>query len=191
MLLKVKFNYVPCALFFFIFSCQTAELRQENQKQINQWLGKKIEFPKELMILKGNELTPFTNTKKRETETLRIVSIVDASCTSCILDQLNRIDSLFQTILVQPEDIIFILNVNKSDSSSFRVAMQPFIKAKGCILWDSDFYFETANDIFSEKLLLRTFLINQKHEIVLVGNPLLQPDLLNEYRRILRDNGHE
>lgn len=191
MSLEEKHSWLLIALFFFIFCCQPSELRHKNQKEVDQWLGKKVIFPAELMVLNDNNLFPIEPIDRKQIETHKIVSIIDASCTSCILGQLNRIDSLLQTIVRQSDDIVFILNVKKSDSASFRVSMQPFIKVKGRILWDSGFYFETANDIFSENLLLRTFLINSKREIILVGNPLFQPNLLEEYKSLLNNSDQE
>ncbi|QLH34206.1 MAG: hypothetical protein HWD62_19010 [Cyclobacteriaceae bacterium] len=150
MTIKKILNYfllsilIPLAL-----SCDVISKRKENSTfSTDEWIGKKIQFPKELMLLENTTLVPIDNFEKQHLNSSKIISIVDVTCSSCILGQLNRTDSLFQTLLDQDSDIIFILNVNKADSASFMVSLQPLINVKGYILWDSNFHFETLNDVF-------------------------------------------
>lgn len=91
------------------------------------------------MLLENTTLVPIDNFEKQHLNSSKIISIVDVTCSSCILGQLNRTDSLFQTLLDQDSDIIFILNVNKADSASFMVSLQPLINVKGYILWGFEF----------------------------------------------------
>lgn len=183
MTIKSTLSYcLVAALISLTLSCQNSKTKEDTKSSNISWIGKKIQFPKELMILDGIDLFPFEKIEKQYANTSKVISIVDATCSSCILGQLNRTDSLFQTVVDRDENIIFILNVNKNDSASFMVSLRPFIKARGRILWDADFYFESLNDVFSENIINRTFLLNSKNEIVLVGNPLFQPSLIEEYK---------
>ncbi|QLH34214.1 MAG: hypothetical protein HWD62_19050 [Cyclobacteriaceae bacterium] len=126
-------------------------------------------------------------TQESAIEGKRLFQLLMPICTSCILDHLNRTDSLFQHLRDEEDNVIFILNVKRNDSASFMVSIRPFIKAKGYILWDSNYYFERSNDVITSSIINRTFLLNTYGEIILIGNPLYQPDLMDVYRKALKD----
>ncbi len=169
-------------IFFFVvlFSC--------TKKEEDPWLNKKIIFPKELVELKNSEINPLNNFINEINGKLKVVSIIDATCVKCIVNQLNKIDSLFSTIIKEnnKQKIIFILNVNKGDSVNFIKNMYPYIKAKGILIWDNSYHFETKNNIFTEKVSRRTFLLDENNKIIQVGNPLFEPRLYDAYKELLK-----
>ena len=67
----------------------------------------------------------------------------------------------------------------------FMQNIQPFIKAKGIILWDNNYHFESRNKLFTPHINLRTFMINSDNRVVLFGNPLIHSDILHEYKKKL------
>lgn len=158
---------------------------QKGEFPIDQWSGKRIRLPEELCLLEGTRLFNSATCRVDLTQKKKVISIVDATCPTCILGQLNRTDSLFHTFLDSSQAVLlFVLNVNSEDSTSFMVSMQPLITAKGLIFWDSNYYFETLNDLFTPDLSRRTFLLDEENEIILVGNPLFDPKLLSNYKTL-------
>jgi len=186
MIAKEAINIILILFCFSLISCKVSD-DGDNISHTTSWIGRKVEFPQELLLLNGTKFLPYKKLKNQLLKGETVVSIVDASCTSCILDHLNRTDSLFQHLRDEEDNVIFILNVKRNDSASFMVSIRPFIKAKGYILWDSNYYFERSNDVITSSIINRTFLLNTYGEIILIGNPLYQPDLMDVYRKALKD----
>ncbi|MDA3780053.1 MAG: hypothetical protein PF487_07550, partial [Bacteroidales bacterium] len=84
------------------------------------------------------------------------------------------------------EKLIFILNVNKDDSAFFMQNFRSAIKTSGIILWDNNYNFERENELFSSNINLRTFMLNSENKIIQYGNPIINPDVIFEYREKLK-----
>ena len=66
--------------------------------------------------------------------------------------------------------------------------LYPLIKSKAVIIWDKDYFFETKNDLFTPNLNGRTFMLNTKNEIVLVGSPLFGGQgILAQYEKLVKN----
>ena len=151
-------------------------------------LAKTISFSDRLSILDDSQFKNINLLRPEIVNKKKIVSIIDGTCMSCVINQLNKVDSTFKTILTDDQSVmIFILNVNKADSSYFMLNLQPSIKAAGVILWDNNYNFERENKLFTSNSFLRTFMTNEKDKIVLVGNPVMNPDIISEYQAKLKE----
>ena len=145
-------------------------------------LGRHIVFPSSLFQLQADELIPVDEVLKDIEGKTKIVSIIDGDCMKCIISNMNVQDSLFHTIILDSDQqMIFILNVRPADSSYFMRNLQPAIRVQGIVLWDNDFNFEAVNALFTPDVNLRTFMVNSSDSLVMYGNPLINPDLLQEY----------
>lgn len=168
-----------CFILSFSTSCS-----KKKEKQTDEWVGKQIYFPGTLYELKDKNCYPLEAFKEKTVNKKKVVSIIDATCKKCIIYQLNRIDSLFTTLLNENTAMVFVLNINKADSAYFISNLYPDIKANGLLLWDNAYHFETDNDIFTEKASRRTFLLDENNVILQVGNPLFEPQLLDSYKKL-------
>jgi hypothetical protein len=150
-------------------------------------LQKKIVFPDELRPITPAAITSMTNFRSYTDGKEKIVSIIDGTCASCIIDQLNLIDKTFQDINETGSAVmVFIVNVTKNDSAYFVLNMQPLIKAKGLVLIDHSYNFEKRNKLFTSDGNLRTFLISEEGKILTYGNPLINRNLLSNYKTMLQ-----
>ncbi len=166
-----------------IVSCNDAN---KTKQESDTLLLKNISFPKELFILEKTKLKKPDSLIQIIDKKKKIVSIIDGNCVKCVVMQLNKLDSIFNSILtVNNEIYITILNVPNQDSAYFMQNIQPFIKAKGIILWDNNYHFESRNKLFTPHINLRTFMINSDNRVVLFGNPLIHSDILHEYKKKL------
>lgn len=115
----------------------------------------------------------------------KVISIVDGNCMSCVVVQLNKVDSIFQHVLGDKGMFICVLIVQKKDSIAFMRNLQPSIRTKGIILWDNGYHFERYNKLLTPDVNLRTFMVNGEDRIVQYGNPIFYPDLLEKYKEKL------
>lgn len=154
---------------------------------INAWIGKKIIFPDKLKLLEDSIFYPVNTFVNANRNKRKIISIVDGSCSKCILGQLNKIDSVLSLLIKGDTNTVatLVLNVDSQDSASFMIALYPLIKAKNPILWDGNFSFESENDIFTQFPEQRTFMTDDNSHIVLIGNPLYSEEVKELYKRYL------
>jgi len=152
-------------------------------------LIKTIIFPNSLLKLNGTQFQRIDSFISEIEDKTKIISIIDGNCMKCIVNQLNKIDSTFNSIMPGDDNlVIFILNVSKEDSIYFMRYLQPAIKATGIILWDNNYNFERQNNLFTPNVNLRTFMINNENRIIQYGNPIMNPDVIFEYQEKLKMN---
>lgn len=185
--MRKKILYFSICVVLIIFPTACKHYSSNNNNNISDTLlTKTISFPNCLLKLndtKFSKIDSFINTIKGKA---KIVSIVDGNCMKCIINQLNYIDSLFNNILNDSDNLlIFVLNVSSSDSAYFMRNLEPAIKVKGTILWDNNYNFEKENKLFSPDENLRTFMVNKENKIVMYGNPVFNPDIIYEYKKYL------
>lgn len=178
----MKYLSLFCITLILFSRCNNVSSFQNSQKlSSDTLLYREIFFPSDMSVMEGYGFhkTDSLNHLKQN----KIISIIDATCVKCIYDQLNKMDSIFQTINHTKNSlVIFILNVPASDSAYFILNIRPSIKAKGIILLDNRYAFEGRNNLFTTEASLRTFLTNNENKIILYGNPIANPALIPLYR---------
>ncbi|MDD4384400.1 MAG: hypothetical protein PHD06_04395 [Bacteroidales bacterium] len=174
-------------LFSFVLfcSCNSSFKNETESNTIDTLLARKITFPTKLSYLKSNSFYPIDTLLTRFESEIKVISIVDGSCMKCITNQINRLDSLFTMEFQNFNDtkLIFVLNVSMYDSSFFMRNLYPEIRTSGALLWDNSYHFERENRLFTQNEYLRTFMVDAENRIVVYGNPLMNPELLDEYKK--------
>jgi hypothetical protein len=148
-------------------------------------LTKTITFPHELYELDKNQFLKIDSFKNDSKNKAKIISIVDGNCMKCIINQLNKVDDLFNSIMNKEAMLVFVLNVSKEDSAFFMRHIRPAIETTGVILWDNNYHFERQNQLFTKNLNLRTFMINKQNKIIQYGNPIMNPYIIKAYKEKL------
>jgi len=172
-----------------IFTSCKHQHGNSNNTTLDTLLTKTIIFPNSLLKLNGTQFQRTDSFLSEIEDKLKIISIIDGNCMKCFVNQLNKIDSTFNSIMPGDDNlVIFILNVSKEDSVYFMRHLQPAINATGIILWDNNYNFERQNSLFTPKMNLRTFMVNKKNKIIQYGNPIMNPDVIFEYQEKLEMN---
>lgn len=180
---RILIKYIAIMMITFINpGCHINEKRASNQT--DTIFSKTITFPDPLYLLENGKLLPIDSIKEEIAPKSKLISIVDGVCMKCIVGQLNNLDSLFNSIIIDQTSsiVVFILNVSPRDSAFFMKELLPYIHAKGILLWDNDYNFEKKNKLITRDINLRTFLVNDENRIILFGNPNYNPKILNTYQ---------
>lgn len=148
--------------------------------------SKTISFPKSLQKLNADKFSSIDSFLLEIENKNNIISIIDISCEKCT-DGINTIDSVFNTILKNEDNLIFIFNFKKIDSAYFMYRILPKIHVTASILWDNNYSFERQNSLFTTEMNMRTFMINDKDKVIVYGNPIINPKVLYEYQAKLED----
>lgn len=145
---------------------------------------KEIHFPNTLAVLEDEQISSLSGFSQFNQGKKKLISIIDVTCASCILSELNPLDSLFWREFDHTSiEMIFVLNIPRRDSIYFSLNFRKNINARSLLVWDSNFDFERANNLFSPYRDLRTFMIDEKNRLIVFGNPLYDRNLLDEYKR--------
>jgi hypothetical protein len=175
------------SIMFIFASCSDKHKKTNHIITSDTLLSKTIQFPGSLFILNRPNLQNIDSFILKTKGKTKIISIVDGTCMDCIINNLNKTDSIFNSIFLNENDMmIFILNVSKRDSVFFARNLLPAIDADGIILWDNNYNFERQNKLFSSSMNLRTFMLNDKNQIIQYGNPILNPSVIIEYKEKLQ-----
>lgn len=170
-----------CMAFVFC-SCKTEKKGSRNE-EISQ---KNISYPSNLKLLSNGTLLEIDSAIRFLEGKLKIISVVDGVCMKCVINDLNETDKVFQEIISVNDNstVVYILNVTPADSAFFRKNFEHLIDVNGMIFWDNSFEFERTNGLLSPNKKNRTFILDDRNQIVLLGNPLFDMDKMEEYQRV-------
>ncbi|TAJ11013.1 hypothetical protein DMA11_18425 [Marinilabiliaceae bacterium JC017] len=84
---------------------------------------KTISFPVSLKQLEVGKLNPIDSFLRESANRSKIISIVDGDCVKCIVNHLNALDSVFNSLIIpNTQQVVFVLNVSRKDSAFFYVS---------------------------------------------------------------------
>lgn len=152
----------------------------EASEIVNSWMGKKITFPPGISCTKLGEEVPCISVKSA----YKVLVYTDsAGCVSCNL----RIDEWKKIITAsksrQPDlfSFHFYFNPRTGDNLTDLFKKENF---KETVFIDRNDLLNKANN-FSNQMLYQCFLLNERDEVVLIGNPTLNSNIHDIYMRII------
>ena len=172
-------NLFVLAIFF---SCSnTSSTTNRCSEEPDTLIGKPIHFPRTLLQVKNGGLVNADSAINIIEGSNYMVSIIDATCVKCIYYRLNILDSLFRANLPPEVSKVFVINIEGRAISYFFRELYPGINAQGILLLDTAFVFERGNSILSSNINHRTFMVDYHGKLALYGDPLSQPQCLDQY----------
>lgn len=157
------------SLLILMFSCNDNE-------NIRKWINRQIIFPKSMPFTIYSKDTVMYDIQKQ----YKIMTYVSSDdCTPCVLklsgwrDFMKEIDSISSKsvsylFVVHPKNRIDLINHQRSYSFNFPMFV------------DNEDSVNILNE-FSENSLLRTFLLDKDDRVILIGNPILNPNVCKLY----------
>ena len=174
-------KYLLLLTCFFLFSCNS--VKQETMEVINNWLGKDIIFPSDLIFTIEGEDTVY-NVLNEKSPYMILTYVDTVGCTSCRL-QLQQWKTFFSEIksrdyqsvtpcfILYPKDVKDLIYVLKSNTFNYPV----------CI--DLNDKFNKQNHL-PKDYAFRTFLLDSEHKIIAIGNPINNPKIKELYLKIIQ-----
>ena len=163
-------NPIILVLLPIFFSCQNEQKEKEKQiaELVNEWQGKEIKFPDNLIFTRY--LTDTTDFQIPQSEYKVLVYVDSIGCTSCKL-QLHKWKAFIEyTNSVAQRKVTFLFFLHPKDTKEIRY----LLKRDGfdhpvCI--DFDDRLNKLNK-FPADITFQTFLLNKNNKIVALGNPI-------------------
>ena len=163
-------NPIILVLLPIFFSCQNEQKEKEKQiaELVNEWQGKEIKFPDNLIFTRY--LTDTTDFQIPQSEYKVLVYVDSIGCTSCKL-QLHKWKAFIEyTNSVAQRKVTFLFFLHPKDTKEIRY----LLKRDGfdhpvCI--DFDDRLNKLNK-FPADITFQTFLLNKNNKIVALENPI-------------------
>lgn len=163
-------NLIILLLIPIFFSCKNEQKEKEKQiaQLVNEWQGKEIVFPENLIFTKY--VTDTTDYQIPQSEYKVVVYVDSTGCTSCKL-QLHKWKELIEyTDSVTQNKVPFLFFFHSKDYSDIRYLLKRnAFDYPVCI--DLEDQLNKQNK-FPENMAFQTFLLDKNNKVAVLGNPV-------------------
>lgn len=170
---------ISIVLSITLSSCNSNEYSKDTRdfkKEIKRLHGTRLLFPEELLMLRNESITPVLSSELFNFP-LKIVTIISGDCGNCVL-KINGWTRITRELKHNKKVKVYIIIM--ADSDFFVESYSESILIDYPLLFDESFYMLINNEL-SERIELRTFLLDESNNIILVGNPILGSSIENMY----------
>ena len=166
-------------LSLYLFTSCVNTSKRNIEKVVTEWQGKEIVIPEDIhyKILGRDTICDHLWAKP-----FRVFTYIDSvGCTSCQL-QLQEWKELINFCKQQSIDISFVFVVHSSDFTKFTNDVKLY-KFKEPIVYDYENQFHQMNKF--PPYPYRTFLLNSKNQVQLIGSPIDNPQIWDLYKKVI------
>lgn len=171
---------LPLTSLLTLIACNSDKDRKS--EIVEEWLGKEIEFPSDLIFTIDNDTIEY----EIDDCDYKIFHYVDSGgCTGCKLT-LPAWEQLMGEVMTNQEiDVKLLMVVNTSNPIELRKNIKRY-RFKYPISYTTENMLSYVIDKSWDNQHSHTFLLNDNNEIVLTGNPVLNEDVRDLYRKKLK-----
>lgn len=181
---ELKYLLVKITLGVIIIAVTSCSYRKNSQIDVlTSFDGKEIIFPDNLEIVING--TPLNCEFYGDTYT--IVTYVDSSnCTSCKMRLLRWSDIIHELNSICEENVGFVMIVNSNDNAEVNEIINRDKFLYPIALNGSESFYEINSLPDDDKY--HTFLLNSDNEVVVIGNPTINPKIKELYKKVVIGN---
>lgn len=176
----------PIAIFasILLWACSNNYKRDEKARIIEEWIGKEIIFPEVMTDVLTGDTVDISDAD------FTILTYVDSTgCTGCNMKLplwskfIESLDSIATDYEVLP---LFIVNANNENDLSHVIRRN---KYEFPVINDTIDSINLINH-FSEESTYRTLLLNNKRQVIAIGNPVINNLVADLYSSIISGSKH-
>lgn len=172
---------IPLFVFMLFFSClrknnDNIEWNKIAEKSVEKFTGKTMNFTDTFTCISYNTKdSSFIFSYK---PTLKVIVYVDGTCGACLIN-LKSWQSIITKVYQKRKDCFFYILVNWPHEIA--EASNPLLKTGFLYSWylDRECSFFRSYEIYDKRL--QAVLLNEKNELLLIGDPSLNPELGDLY----------
>ena len=164
-----------------LMSCKKDPRRIEAEKIVEEWMGKEIQFPEEYLCNILGKDTSVTSCSDLFNKEYKVLLYVDsAGCTDCKLKlfQWNQLIEESDSLLKEKVSFLFFFHPKDKKELQFllkrdRMNYPVFID-----------FADKLNQLnrFSEQQSYQCFLLDKNNNVIMIGNPTLNPKIWELYK---------
>lgn len=177
------------SVLILLIGCKKDESRQEAKQIIKEWVGKRIEFPKDIpCTVVGKEVASFQSQLLFDSDYKVLLFVDSAGCSDCRMrlfawrHLIQEADSLFNGKL----KFLFFFQPKKSNPKELEIIIRRN-RFEYPVFVDVDNRLDSLNH-FSKHVDYQCFLLNNNNEVLLVGNPLLSQPVWALFKNLISEN---
>jgi hypothetical protein len=177
----MKSNLSLIILFFLFSSCCFKSKEQKNwekyaEKEITKWIGKEMYLPDSILSGNINSIDTFYVYRKNK----KIVTYIDVGCSACLIN-FSFWNKFIEEAQNKKIDCDYLVYINTGRESLAAIAKLGFHHP---VLLDTCRLFIKKNSIHDKRF--QTALLNEKNEVLLIGDPSVNEKLRELYMIALK-----
>lgn len=155
-------------------SCNSNSKKQDMMTIVKEWSGKEIKFPSTFDTIK------YSNSKGKDIYDYKIFVYIDSiGCSSCKLQLHEWKKFITELNSTTNKEIQYIFILHPKDIREIKIQAK-INKFNHPLYFDKNNDFEKLNK-FPSEASLQTFLLDQDNRVILLGNPILNPQIKELY----------
>jgi hypothetical protein len=151
------------------------------ENEISSRIGEKLYLPDSCLIAGENGIMPFYLSGIRAKK--RIVTYIDISCSAC-LNNFSFWDKFIKEAGIKNITCEYLIYINGGESCLEAIRQLTFYHP---VLLDSSSVFIEKNSLWDKRF--QTALLNERNEVVLIGDPTVNEKLKDLYMDVLLNKG--
>ena len=167
---KIVIRFIICIFLTFI-GC-VSNTHKENEKIINEWIGKKIILPE--LYDNGNQ--------NAFSDRLKIIAKINGDCYSCLIN-LGKWKTFMENIPYK-EKISFYFYLVTSDSMVYKNLNKEKIHFNHPVIYDEYNKFQKQNKLNSNSIF-HVMLLDSSNRVLLIGDPINNEKMTNLYKKVI------
>lgn len=174
----LTYSFISISLWLFILSCA----RSRSSEFVQSFTGQELKFPDGLTF----QIQSDTIEYDLDDADFTIVTYLDSTgCTSCRmkLHEWNHVINEFKALPNLDVNFVMILHSTKPKEINYLLKKDSFLHP---VSFDYNNDFAKLNQLPKE-YEYHTFLLDSNKEVVLIGNPVLNPKVLDLYQKVIMD----
>lgn len=156
-----------------LFSCIETKSAEELRLSISD----------SLLAIKGNQLEILNSSNHMITKKLAIVTTIWGECHIC-MEKFEHWEQLLNKQQFNEVDIVYIITTPYPEY--FMKVYYPELNHRGTMLIDSNDRYFNLNKLKHSTPYLNTFLVDSVFNIILQGDPLTMPGMMDQYERSIK-----
>ena len=164
---------------FSVCSCKNNKKRKDATQIVNEWIGKEILIPDNIVFKSFDKDTVFNSVFEKEYKILLYIDSV--GCVSCNtkLHLWKKIIEEFNATSPDKVGFIFVFEFKKIRDAIYLLRDEDF---KYPVIIDMDSKFNKLNK-FPVQNEFQCFLLDKDNKALLIGNPATNAEILNLYKQ--------
>ncbi|MCD7901790.1 MAG: DUF1573 domain-containing protein [Bacteroides sp.] len=177
---KVLIYVISIYLFLFIASCKKNEQLANAKRIVAEWVGKEIQFPSDVSTTYWGRDTIYTI---KDTPFKILIYTDSVGCTSCKLQLYKWMAYMQEASELMADKVSFHFYFHPKDESelNFQLKRDNFRKM---VFMDREGKLDKLNKLPKE-MNYQCFLLNEENKVLLIGNPVINPQIWDLYKRTI------
>lgn len=165
----MRFKVVILGILICLVSCTKNDRMSD---ELKRFYGQRVVLPLDCMLYMSNQKADYMNFQVKERNKF-VIYYDSTECSSCRLKTLYKWREIMDSVSspTKPVDFYFVFHIPRERLTEMRFLFSPYIR-DFTVYIDTTRIFERSNPCLPHLSQMRSFMLNEKDTVILVGNPV-------------------